>query len=97
MKPKKIIPYGRQWIDQDDIKAVVSVLKSDWITQGSNILEFEKAVALYVGSRYAVAVNTGTSALLAACFALGISSGDEVITTPYTFVATANVNCDCIS
>lgn len=90
MKPKKIIPYGRQWINEDDIGTVVSTLKSGWITQGPEIGDFEKAVAEYVGTRYAVAVNSGTSALLAACFAAGISQEDEVITTPYTFVATAN-------
>lgn len=90
MKPKKIIPYGRQSIDQDDIRAVVSAIKSDWITQGPKILEFEKAIAEYVGSKYAVSVNNGTSALLAACYAAGISEEDEVITTPYTFTATVN-------
>ena len=86
----KIIPYSTQWIDSKDIKAVVKTLKSPWLTQGPNIQEFEMAVARYLGVKNAVAVNSGTAALLAACFAAGISEGDEGITTPYTFVATAN-------
>ena len=84
------IPYGRQWIDEDDINAVVEVLKGDWITQGPKIDEFEKSIAKYVGAKYAVAFNSGTSALHAALFAAGIGEGDEVITTPITFVATSN-------
>jgi UDP-4-amino-4,6-dideoxy-N-acetyl-beta-L-altrosamine transaminase len=86
----KILPYGHQWIDQDDIKAVSEVLQSDWITQGSKIEEFEKNFATYVGARYAVAVNSGTAALHTACFAVKINKDDEVITTPITFVASAN-------
>jgi len=86
----KYLPYGHQWLDEDDIEAVVQVLRSDWITQGSKIKEFEKAVAEYVGAKYAVAVSSGTAALHAACFAAGISKGDEVITTPITFVASSN-------
>lgn len=86
----KYLPYGHQWIDKDDIQAVVEVLKSDWITQGPKIKEFEKAVAEYVGAKYAVAVSSGTAALHAACFAAGIGLGDEVITTPITFAASSN-------
>jgi UDP-4-amino-4,6-dideoxy-N-acetyl-beta-L-altrosamine transaminase len=84
------IPYGRQWIDQDDIAAVIEVLKSDWITQGPKVEEFEKALADYIGVKYAVTFNSGTSALHAAMFATGVSRGDEVITSPITFVATPN-------
>ena len=86
----KMLPYGHQWIDQDDIKAVSEVLQSDWITQGPKVEEFEKNFATYVGARYAIAVNSGTAALHTACFAAGISKGDRVITTPITFVASAN-------
>lgn len=86
----KYIPYGRQWIDDDDIKAVVEVLKSDYLTTGPKIKEFEEKFADYVGAKYAVAVSSGTAALHAACFATGISTGDEVITSPMTFAASAN-------
>jgi UDP-4-amino-4,6-dideoxy-N-acetyl-beta-L-altrosamine transaminase len=84
------IPYGKQSIEEDDIEAVVEVLRSDWITQGPKIQEFEELIAEYVGAEYAVAYNSGTSALHGAMYAAGISSGDEVITSPITFVATAN-------
>ncbi len=84
------IPYGRQWIDEEDIKAVVEVLKGDWITQGPKIEEFERKIAEYVGTKYAVAFNSGTSALHASMFAAGVGEGDEVITTPLSFVATSN-------
>ena len=87
----KTIPYGRQWIDKKDISSVIAALKSDFLTQGPRVEEFEKLFAKFVGAKYAVAVNNGTSALLAACFAAGITNGDEVITTPYTF--SASVNC----
>lgn len=87
---KTLLPYGKQYIDEDDICAVVEVLKSDYITCGPKIQEFENAVSSYVGARYAVAVSSGTAALHAACFAAGIKSGDEVITTPMTFAASAN-------
>jgi UDP-4-amino-4,6-dideoxy-N-acetyl-beta-L-altrosamine transaminase len=86
----KLLPYGHQWIDQDDIKAVSEVLQSDWITQGPKVEEFEKNFATYIGARYAVAVNSGTAALHTACFAARISKGDKVITTPITFAASAN-------
>lgn len=84
------LPYGRQWIDEDDIQEVVKILKSDYLTTGPAVGEFEKAIANYVGAKYAVAFSNGTAALHGACFAAGITNGDEVITTPITFVASAN-------
>lgn len=90
-----MIPYGRQTIDEDDINAVVDVLKSDYLTTGHKIAEFEQAVASYTGAKYAVAISNGTSALHAACFAAGIGRGDEVITTPLTFAASANCVLYC--
>ena len=84
------IPYGKQWIDDDDINEVVSVLKSDWITTGPKIKEFEDALCAYTGCRHCVAVNSGTSALDIAVQALELPKGSEVITTPFTFVATSN-------
>lgn len=89
------IPYGRQSIDEKDIQAVVDVLKSDYLTAGLKLPEFEKKVAGYVGAKYAVAVSNGTAALHAACFAAGINKGDEVITTPFTFAASANCILYC--
>lgn len=86
----KIIPYGRQNIDQDDIDAVVAVLKSDFLTQGPSISAFEDAFANYVNSEYAVAVSNGTAALHLSVLALGLKAGDKVITTPITFAASAN-------
>lgn len=90
-----MIPYGKQTIDQDGIQAVVDVLKSDFLTTGPKIAEFEQTVADYVGAKYAVAISNGTSALHAACFAAGIGPGDEVITTPLTFAASANCVLYC--
>lgn len=90
-----MIPYGKQTIEQDDIQAVVDVLKSDFLTTGPKIAEFEQTVADYVGAKYAVAISNGTSALHAACFAVGIGPGDEVITTPLTFAASANCVLYC--
>lgn len=87
---KEFLPYGHQWIDDYDIKAVTDVLKSDWITQGPKVPEFEKLIADYCNSKYAVAFSSGTAALHAASFAVGISNGDEVITTPITFAADGN-------
>jgi len=85
-----MIPYGRQYIDDEDIRAVVEVLQSDWLTTGPKIEEFEKIFADTVGAQFAVAVSSGTAALHAAMFALGVGSGDEVIVPPLTFAATAN-------
>lgn len=85
-----LLPYGRQSIDEEDIAAVVAVLRSDWITTGPKVEEFENAVASRVGARYAVAFSSGTAALHGAVFAAGLGSGDEAITTPLTFAATAN-------
>ena len=86
----KFIPYGRQWIDQDDVQTVEETLKSDYLTTGPKVEEFEEKFAQYVDAEYAVAVSNGTAALHAACFAAGIEKGDEVITTPITFAASAN-------
>lgn len=84
------LPYGRQWVDNEDIEAVIEVLRGDYLTTGPYISKFEQAVAQYVGAKYAVAFSNGTAALHGACFAAGISKGDEVITTPMTFAASAN-------
>lgn len=89
------IPYGHQWIDAEDIKAVMEVLKADRITQGPKVDEFEKKVADYCGAKFAVAMSSGTTALHAACAVAGISEGDEAITTPITFAATANAVIYC--
>lgn len=84
------IPYGHQDIGAAEIRAVTKVLRSDWLTQGPNVLTFERALAKRIGARDVVAVSSGTAALHAACFALGLHRGDEVITSPLTFVASAN-------
>ncbi len=86
----KLLPYGHQSIDEDDIRAVAEVLRTDWITQGKKVEEFEKRLADYCGAGYAMAVSSGTAALHLACAAAGVKEGDEVITTPITFAATAN-------
>lgn len=87
---ESFLPYGKQWIDDDDIAAVVNVLRGDWLTQGPNIDAFERALADSVGAPFAVAFANGTVALHAACLALGIGPSDEVITSPLTFSASAN-------
>ncbi|PFL62367.1 UDP-4-amino-4,6-dideoxy-N-acetyl-beta-L-altrosamine transaminase [Bacillus cereus] len=84
------LPYGQQQIDEHDIQAVVDILKGDFLTTGPTIQQFEKSIAKYVGAKYAVSFSNGTAALHAACYAAGITEGDEVITTPMTFVASAN-------
>lgn len=84
------IPYGKQWIDEKDIKEVVKILENDWITQGPMVEKFEQKVAEYCGVKYAVAVNSGTAALHAAYFAAGLKPEDEIITSPITFTATSN-------
>jgi UDP-4-amino-4,6-dideoxy-N-acetyl-beta-L-altrosamine transaminase len=90
-----MIPYGKQDISEDDIQAVISVLKSDFLTQGPMVPAFEKAVSDYCGAQYAFAVNSATSALHIACLALGVAPGDIVWTTPITFIASANCALYC--
>lgn len=85
-----MIPYGLHSIDKDDIQAVMEVLKGDWITTGPKVEEFERALASYVNAKHAVAVNSGTSALDIAVGALELPTGSEIITTPFTFVASSN-------
>jgi UDP-4-amino-4,6-dideoxy-N-acetyl-beta-L-altrosamine transaminase len=90
-----VIPYGRQTINQADIDAVVEVLKSDFLTQGPAVPQFEKKVSEYCGADHAVAVNSATSALHIACLALGLGPGDILWTSPVTFVASANCALYC--
>ena len=90
-----MIPYGRQDINQQDIEEVITVLRSDWLTQGPKVPEFERAVATYCGAKHAVAVNSATSALHIACLALGLGEGDYLWTSPNTFVASANCALYC--
>ena len=85
-----MLPYGRQSLAEADIQAVVDVLRSDWLTTGPKIAEFEEAFAARVGAAYAVSFSSGTAALHGAAFAAGLKAGDEAITTPMTFAATAN-------
>lgn len=87
MKP---IPYGKQYIDQEDIDAVIETLTADFLTQGPKVNEFEEKFADYVGAKYAVAVSNATAALHIAVLSLGLKKGERVITTPITFAATAN-------
>ncbi len=87
---KTLLPYGRQSIAEDDIEAVVDVLRSDWLTTGPKVGEFEEAFAAWVGAKFAVSFSSGTAALHGAAFAAGLKPGDEAITTPMTFAATAN-------
>lgn len=87
---KSLLPYGRQSLDDADIQAVVEVLKSDWLTTGPKVGEFEERFAAWVGARHAVSFSSGTAALHGAAFAAGLEAGDEAITTPMTFCATAN-------
>ena len=89
------IYYGRQWIDEDDVKAVCDVLRSDYITCGPKVDEMERTLESFTGAKYAVAVSNGTAALHCACLAAGIHEGDEVITTPLTFAASANCALYC--
>lgn len=92
---KNMIPYGKQEINQQDIDAVVSVLKSDFLTQGPRVPAFEKAVTDFTGSQFGCAVNSATSALHIACLALGLGNGDILWTTPITFVASSNCGLYC--
>lgn len=94
-KMTSFIPYGKQDISQEDIDAVVEVLRSDWITQGPAIERFEKTVADYCGAKYAVAVSSATAGLHIACLAVGLSRGDILWTSPNTFVASANCGLYC--
>lgn len=89
-KRTDFLPYSTQQISDEDIKAVIETLKSPYLTTGPKVSEFEKVVADYVGATYAVAFSNGTAALHAACYAAGVTQGDEVITTPITFAASAN-------
>jgi len=89
------IPYGHQFILDDDIEEVVKVLKSNWLTQGPKIIEFEKALASYCGVKHAVVFSSGTAALHAAYFSLGLGRGDTVISSPITFAATTNAALYC--
>lgn len=86
----EFISYGRQSLDEEDIQAVIDTLRSPFLTQGPKIAEFEQAIADYVGVKYAVSFCNGTAALHGACYAAGIGEGDEVITSPITFAASAN-------
>ena len=90
-----MIPYGHQQISEEDIDAVVAVLRSEFLTQGAVVPQFEQAMCSYTGAQYAVAVNSGTSALHLACLALGLGEGDRLWTTPITFVASANCGRYC--
>ena len=86
----KKIPYGHQWVDEQDIKAVVKVLRSDWLTQGPTVQRFEEALCQYTGAKYAAVVSNGTAALHLTMMALGMGKGDELVTSPITFSASAN-------
>ena len=91
----KVIPYGKQSISQDDIDAVIDVLKSDWLTQGPKVPAFEQSLVAATGAKFALAVNSATSALHISCLALGLGQGDTLWTTPITFVASANCALYC--
>lgn len=90
-----MIPYGKQDIDQHDIDSVLEVLRSDFLTQGPKVPEFEKALMIHTGASYALAMNSATSALHVACLALGLGEGDWLWTSPVTFVASANCGLYC--
>jgi len=87
---KTLLPYGRQSITEEDIQAVVNVLRTDWLTTGPKVAELEEAFAAWVGAKHAVSFSSGTAALHGAAFAAGLKLSDEAITTPMTFAATAN-------
>ena len=90
MTDRPVIPYGRQTVDEDDIAAVVEVLRSDFLTQGPAVVQFEEAVAERVQARFAVAFANGTAALHGACAVAGLGKGDRVATSALSFVASAN-------
>ena len=89
------IPYGKQEVTQDDIDAVIETLKSDFLTQGPKVVEFENKIKKYCNSDHSVAFNSATSALHAACFSLELGPGDYLWTSPITFVASANCALYC--
>src|SRR5262245_55242280 len=84
------LPYSRQWLDEEDLRAVAEVLRGDWLTQGPTVESFERALAECCGARYAVAVSSGTAALHLACLAAGVGPGAVGVTSPITFVGSAN-------
>ena len=90
-----MIPYGKHHIDEDDIQAVIDILRSGFLTQGPAVESFEKALAEYVGVKYAVAVSSGTASLHLAALAAGVGPGTSVVTSPITFVASANASRYC--
>jgi len=92
---QKTIPYGRQTIDEQDIQAVVGVLRGDWLTGGPAIIQFEEVVREYIGTKHAIAVSNGTAALHLCCLALGVQPGDVGVTSPLTFLASANCIAYC--
>lgn len=94
-KRASFLSYGKQQLDEDDIAAVVETLRSPFLTQGPKVEEFEKCIANYVSAKYAVAFANGTAALHGACYAAGVSNGDEVITSPITFAASSNAVLYC--
>ena len=94
VRDKKIF-YSRQWIDEEDVKTVSEVLRSDYLTCGPKVAELERVLESYTGAAHAVAVSNGTAALHCACIAAGIKAGDEVITSPLTFAASANCVLYC--
>jgi UDP-4-amino-4,6-dideoxy-N-acetyl-beta-L-altrosamine transaminase len=90
-----VLPYGRQWLDDDDLEAVLRVLRGEWLTQGPAVAAFEDALAAACEARFAVAVSSGTAALHLACLAAGVGPGDVGVTSPITFVASANAVAYC--
>jgi UDP-4-amino-4,6-dideoxy-N-acetyl-beta-L-altrosamine transaminase len=90
-----MIPYGRQEIDSEDVEAVLKTLRSDWLTQGPSVPEFERLISNYCQAKHAIATNSATSALHIACLALGVKKGDKIWTSPISFVASANCALYC--
>ena len=95
LKIGKTIPYGKHWVDEDDVEAVSNVLRYGQLTQGPAISTFEQNIAAFVGAKYAVAVSSATAGLHLAYLALGLRSGSSVITSPITFVSTSNAAYYC--
>ena len=90
MSDHRFLPYSRHWVDEEDVRDIVAVLQTDFLTTGPEVGRFEGALATRCGSAHAIAVSSGTSALHTAYFAAGLGAGDEIITSPLTFAATAN-------